>query len=53
VGSSVDARQGASDPADGDRPLDGRPPRICVAMANKCRPAVTQRTERSDNTIRS
>jgi hypothetical protein len=46
---------------DGDRPLDGRPPRICVVTATtehslaaeEIRYAITQRDERSNNTIRS
>jgi hypothetical protein len=51
-----------SNPADGDRPLDGRPPRIChvtaarrgiSALLKKCQRATTQRNERSDITVRS
>ena len=47
-----------SDPADGDRPLDGRPPRFCPCdprpgthflLLKKCRRAITSDGQRSDN----
>ena len=55
--SSRSQGQSLSNPADGDRPLDGRPPRICITTAASRRyfltaekPAcVAQRDERSDN----